>query len=80
MTLRSAVTLFAARPKASAVLSTLFVLLGLACISGLVPTSPNRIYFPGQWWVLAFISWLAAAFVGYGAFAGFRATSSKAKT
>ena len=79
MTLRSAVSLFAIRPKASAALSALFVLLGLLCISGLVPTSSSRIYLPGHWWVLACISWLAAVFVGYGAFTGFSASSGKAK-
>lgn len=79
MTIRSAVALFAARPKASAVLSALFALLGLVCISGLVPTSPNRIYLPGHWWLLASISWLGSVFAGYGAFKGFRARSGKVK-
>ncbi|MEO7072148.1 MAG: hypothetical protein ABI300_03870 [Rhodanobacter sp.] len=79
MTLPAATALFAAHPKSSAVLSALFLLLGLACISGLVPTSPNRIDFPGRWWVLACIAWLAAVFVGHAALKGFRAAAGKAK-
>lgn len=79
MTIRSAVAFFAARPKASAVLSALFALLGLVCISGFVPASPNRIYLPGQWWLLAAISWIGSVIVGYGAIRGFRAGSGKAR-
>jgi hypothetical protein len=59
------VALFASRPLSSAVLALLLVLLGLVIVSGLVPASPNRKYFPGHDWLLASVCWAVAAFFGY---------------
>lgn len=65
MTRSRLVALFSSRPLASAVLGILLVVLGLMFLSGLVPTSPNRKYFPGHEWLLAIVSWAMALFFGY---------------
>jgi hypothetical protein len=59
------VALFASRPWSSAVLALLFVVIGLVVVSGLVPESPNRKYFPGHEWLLASVCWILALFFGY---------------
>ena len=59
------VVLFASRPVSSVVLALLLVIMGLVIVSGLVPTSPNRRYFPGHEWLLATVCWAAAIFFGY---------------
>lgn len=64
------VALFSSRPLASAVLAVLFLIVGLAFVSGLVPTSPNHKYFPGHEWLLAIVCWALALFVGYCAVKG----------
>lgn len=59
------VMLFSSRPLASAVLAVLLLAMGLVFVSGLVPTSPNRKYFPGHEWLLAIVCWALAMFIGY---------------
>lgn len=72
MTHPRSVALFAARPRASAVLAVLLVAIGLIIVSDLIPTSANRKYFPGHEWLLASISWAMALFFGYCAAKGRR--------
>ena len=60
-----AVAMFSSRPRASMVLAVLLLVLGLMIVSGLVPTPPNRQYFPGHEWLLAIVSWALALFFGY---------------
>lgn len=59
------VALFSSRPLASAVLAVLLLVMGLVLVSGLVPTSPNRKYFPGHEWLMAIVCWALAMFIGY---------------
>ena len=65
ITRSKSIALFSSQPLASAVLAVLLVLMGLAVVSGLVPMSPNRRYFPGREWLLASICWALALFFGY---------------
>lgn len=64
------ITLFSARPLASAVLAFLCVLLGVVSVSGLIPTSPNRSYFAGHDWLLALLCWGLAVLLAYCAILG----------
>ena len=64
MSLHSSLELFVARPRSTAVLALLFIVLGIVFISGLVPLSPNRRYFPGHEWILALLSWALAVLFG----------------
>lgn len=61
----TSIALFSARPRSSAVLAVLLLVLGLVCVSGLVPLSPNRRYFPGHAWLLASVCWVLAGFLGW---------------
>lgn len=62
MSIREAMQPFVARPRSSAVLALLAILLGVIVLTDLVPTSPNRIYFYGHQWVLAGLCWSLAFF------------------
>ena len=59
------VALFSSRPLSSAVLALLLLVMGVVMLSGLVPISPNRKYFPGHEWLLAAVCWVLALFFGY---------------
>lgn len=59
------VALFAARPLSSAVLALLFLSMGLIMVTGLVPMSANRKYFPGHEWLFAAACCALALFFGY---------------
>jgi hypothetical protein len=65
MSLRSSLELFVDRPRSSAVLALILVVMGLVSISGLVPLSPNRRYFAGHEWLLALLCWVLAVLFGY---------------
>lgn len=75
MFLRSSLELFVTRPRSSAVLAILCVVLGIVSISGLVPLSPNRWYFPGHEWLMATLGGVLAFIFGSCAFKGFRSQS-----
>jgi hypothetical protein len=75
MSLRTSLNVFVARPQSSAVLALLCLVIGIAFVSGLVPLSPNREYFPGHQWVLALLSWLLAVLFAYCASIGFKIRS-----
>ncbi|MGB8326377.1 MAG: hypothetical protein WCE48_02230 [Steroidobacteraceae bacterium] len=74
MSIRASLGFLVARPRSSAVLALLFATLGGIAVSGIVPLSLNRPYFAGHEWVLAFLSWLAAAVCGYCAFKGMKSS------
>jgi bacteriorhodopsin len=59
------IKLFSARPRSSAVLAVLLLIMGLVFFSGLVPTSPNHKYFPGHEWFMAIACWALAMFFSY---------------
>ena len=61
----SSVKVFAERPLASLILAVLMVFLGIVIVSGWIPTSSNRPYFPGRVWILAAGCWIMALFLGY---------------
>lgn len=65
MPVSKSMVLFSSRPLASAVLAVLLLAMGLVFVSGLVPTSPNRKYFPGHEWLLAIVCFTLAMFIGY---------------
>jgi hypothetical protein len=79
MSVRSSRELLVARPRSSAALALLLAALGGVSESGIVPLSPNRLYFPGHEWVLASLSWLAAAVCGYCAFKGMKSPPSSSR-
>src|SRR5690606_22609386 len=79
MFLRSSLELFVKRPRSSAALALLCVVLGIVSISGLVPLSPNRWYFPGHEWLLVSLSCVLAFIFGYCAFKGFKSQSRPAR-
>ena len=64
MAIRSSLEHFVSRPRSTAVLALLFVAIGIISISGLVPASPHRKYFPGHEWWLASLSWALALIFG----------------
>ncbi len=72
MSLRSSLKLFVNRPRSSAVFTLLLIVMGLVSISGLVPLSPNRSYFPGHEWPLAVLCWAVAVLFGYCAITGLK--------
>jgi hypothetical protein len=76
MSLRSSLAVLVARPWSSAALALLCVIIGIVAVSGLVPLSPNRQYFPGHQWLIASVSWLLAIFFGYCAAKGLTSRSS----
>ena len=75
MSFSSSLELFVSRPRSSAVLALLMVLLGVILVSGLVPPSPNRRYFPGHEWLLASLCWALAVLFAVCAFRGLKACS-----
>lgn len=75
MALKNNVSLFSAAPRTSCLLALFFIVLGVIAISGVLPVSENRKYFPGHDWVLALISWGTAVFFGYCGFMGFKSDS-----
>ena len=77
MSFRSPIAPFIVRPRSSAVLAVLLVCLGVIMVSGLVPVSPNRRYFPGHEWLLAMVCWLLAALFGYCAQQGLKQRSDR---
>jgi hypothetical protein len=77
MSLRGSLDGFVAKPRASAALALLCVVIGVVCVSGLVPLSPNRSYFPGHQWVLALLSWLLALLFAGCAAKGFKKLRSR---
>ena len=79
MSLRSSLEPFVARPRSSAVLALLCIVLGIVSISGLVPLSPNRRYFPGHEWLLASLSWVLAVLFGYCVLIGMKSWSRPSK-
>ena len=70
---------FIAQPRSSALLASLLVLMGVAFVSGIVPTSPNHTYFPGHEWVIAAGCWILALFFAYCAMKGLILLSRKNK-
>lgn len=72
MDLKKARDLFEPRPCSSLIMALLWIVLGAVSISGLVPTSPNRLYFPGHECILAGICLIAAVFFIQCAYAGFK--------
>jgi hypothetical protein len=72
MSLHRGIKLFAARPWSSAVLAAVMLSLGLAFVSGWVPISANRRYFPGHEWFMALLCWAVALFLVRCARAGLR--------
>ncbi|MGA7750315.1 MAG: hypothetical protein WCA63_09220 [Gallionella sp.] len=79
MSLHSSLKLFADRPRSSALLALLCVVLGVVFISGLVPLSPNRRYFPDHEWLLAALCWALAALFGYCATIGLKSRPGEGK-
>ena len=79
MSRRTSLELFVARPRSSAVLALLFIVLGIVSISGLVPLSTNRRYFPAHEWLLASLSWVLAVLFGYCALIGMKSGSRPSK-
>ncbi|MEO6659939.1 MAG: hypothetical protein ABIN44_06405 [Burkholderiaceae bacterium] len=61
----NSVALFSSRPLSSVVLAALLLVMGLVFVSGVVPLSPKRPYFPGHEWLLAIVCWALAVFFGY---------------
>jgi hypothetical protein len=79
MSLRSSLELFVDRPRSSAVLGLILVVMSLVSISGFVPLSPNRRYFAGHETLLASLCWALAVFFGYCAFTGLKSRSRAGK-
>lgn len=71
MSVRSSLKHFFDRPRSSAALSSLLVVMGIIFMSDLLPVSPNRKYFSGHAWLLASACWALALAFGYCAFQGF---------
>ena len=53
---------FTDNPLKSFVLACLMVAMGVLAVSGWIPTSINRVYFPGHEWVLGAVCWAAALY------------------
>ena len=79
MSLRSSLGHFVDRPRSSAALALLLVVMGIISISGLLPVSPNRKYFAGHEWLLASLCWALALTFGYCAFRGVTVRSGASK-
>jgi cytochrome c oxidase assembly factor CtaG len=75
MSLKKTLELFTSYPRASIFLALLCILLGVVSISGIVPVSENRRYFPGHEWLLFLLSWVLAVLFGYCGFKGLRTGS-----
>ena len=72
MSLLSSLNVFIERPRRTAVLAVLFVVLGVVSASGLIPLSENRRYFPGHEWLLAGLCWVCAMALAYCACTGLK--------
>lgn len=72
MKLPRSVKPFAEHPTGSIALALLFILIGIAFVSGWIPDSPHRRYFPGHHWVMAVLAWTLALFYSLCACIGFR--------
>ena len=59
------INVFAARPWSSLVLALLMLCLGALVLSGWIPSSPNRRYFPGHEWVLASLCGVVGLFFAH---------------
>jgi hypothetical protein len=79
MQIRSSIASFVSRPRSSAVLAVLLVLLGIVFVSGVIPDSPNRRYLPGHEWLLASLCWVLALLFGYCARQGLTWTSGRSR-
>ncbi len=79
MSLRSSLEHFVDRPRSSAALALLLVLMGIISVSGLLPISPNRKYLAGHEWLLASFCWSLALTFGYCAFRGLTVRSRARK-
>lgn len=79
MSLRTSLEIFVVKPRASAALALLCLVIGIVSVSGLVPLSPDRRYFPGHQWVLALLSWLLAVLFACCAAKGFKMRSPPAR-
>ena len=79
MSIRTSLEIFEAKPWSSATLALLCLVIGIVSISGLVPLSPDRRYFPGHQWVLALLSWLLAVLFACCAAKGFKMRSRPAR-
>lgn len=73
------IRVFIRRPRSTAVLALLFLVLGLVFVSGLIPMSSNRRYFVGHEWVLASISWIMALLFAYCSARGLKLLSRRAR-
>lgn len=62
MSLNDSQNPFTTRPISSLLLAILCIILGAVSISGLIPLSPNHIYFSGHDLVLTSISWALALY------------------
>lgn len=65
------IELFAARPRSAAFLAALMLCLAAITLSGWIPTSVNRRYFPGHEWFLASLCVTLSVFFAYCARIGF---------
>ncbi|HEX9392419.1 MAG TPA: hypothetical protein VF928_13995 [Usitatibacteraceae bacterium] len=74
-TYRSTLAHFARQPRLNPVLAFLCFVLGTISISGLVPVSSSRHYFPGHEWVLAILSWVLSTWFSYCALGGLKVSS-----
>lgn len=79
MSVRSSLEPFVDRPRSSAVLALLLVVMGIIFVSGLLPVSLNRKYFAGHEWLLASLCWALALAFGYCAFRGLTVHSCASK-
>ncbi len=79
MTFKSVMRPFTARPRSSVALSVLLLVYGVVAVSGSIPVSPHRSYFPGHLWVLALLAWALAVFFGCCAYQGREQGSSSDK-
>lgn len=77
VSLRASLGVFVERPRRTALLALLLVVLGVISISGLVPLSANRQYFPGHAWLLAGLCWAVAISLGYCAAIGLKSGIQK---
>jgi hypothetical protein len=55
------------------------MIIGVVVVSGVIPLSPNRKYFPGHQWLIASLAWLLAVLFGYCAAKGLKSRSPSSK-
>ena len=70
----AAIKLFSRRPFLTALLAIVVAGLGFVFVSGWIPDSSNRRYFPGHQWLMAAGCWSLALFFGYCCYRGLRDT------